>query len=277
MAKIKSIKKSIIQITALTEKNLALELRFKANFMFRFLNPLIQLFIFFFLFGAIFSLNSGFNLGYWTSSNYITFLCLAYCVQFSKSITQKYNQLFTVEKYWKTLSALMVAPMNRFTLLFSVLISELLISSIPIVILVIIAWIFSPISIFFVFLSLLVLISIFLIFGGMGLLIGVFTISHENYVHYSFIFLRFIFLLSCINYPKEIFPEFIQFFIILNPLYYIFDLLRLTWNLGIDFSSTVMLITPLHIVVIIIATLLIPLISIKLFDKIYKKYGITGY
>lgn len=136
-----SIKRYCRQIIAIVEKNFYLDTRVKARVIMRFLDPIIQLLIFIFLYGFIFSTNTGFQVGYWNKNNYVLFLLLAFCVQFSKSITQKYNSLFIEEKYWKTLSAMMVAPLNRFTLLFGVLISELVMLSIPLSILFIIMYI----------------------------------------------------------------------------------------------------------------------------------------
>ena len=277
MIKKSALKRYARQILAIVEKNLFLELHVKANLVSRFLNPIIQLLILVFVFGAIFNINEDSVLGYWDADNYVLFLLIAFSVQFSKSITTKYYTLFILEKYWKTLSAIMVAPVNRFVLLIGVLVSELIMNSIPLVILIITAFIFFPISIHLIILVILIYFSIFLIFASIGLIFGAFCISKEEFFPYFSIILRFIFLFSCINYPKEIFPEFIQRLIILNPLYYLFDLLRLVWYLGIDFKTAISLITPLHLIIVISLTIFAPIISIIFFEKVYKKYGITGY
>lgn len=273
-----SIKRSIRQILAITEKEISLQLRVKANFFSRIFEPVLQLVIFFFLFGFIFTVgSSGSTIGYWNRNNFVLFLILAFCIQFSKSIISKYRITLMVEKYWKTLSAIMIAPVNRFTLLVGTLISELAVISIPLCVLLIIAWIFYPISFFYIFLSLIILFSIFITFSSIGLIIGVLGMSHEEYIPYLQIILRFAFLLSCTNYPKEIFPGIIQDIVLLNPFYYMFDLLRLTWYLGINYEVAISHITPLHIIITMSVSIISPIISLYLFDKIYKKYGITGY
>ena len=277
MINIKPIKRYIRQIVAFIEQNIFHELRVKSRFILRFLNPIIQLIILIFIFGLIFDIKKGFSLGYWDSSNYLLFLLLAFCIQFSKSIINRFNQVFGQEKYMKTLSAIMIAPVHRFTLLIGILVSEIVMNSIPVVILIIIAYILYPISIIYIFLVLLLFFSIFLIFGSIGLLIGVFQISFEEFVPYSHLTLRILFLFSCINYPKELFPSIIQNIIILNPFYYIFDTLRLVWLLGIDYDKAIVLITPIHISMIILLTILSPIISIVIFERVYKKFGITGY
>ncbi len=277
MLKRNAIKRYTRQILAMIEKNLYLELRIKTEFIYRFLIPIIELILYVFLFGAIFKAREGYSLGYWNSSNFILFLLIAFCVQFSKPIVARYRQLFIGEKYWKTLSAIMVAPVNRFTLLLGVLISELVLISVPFSIVLIIAFILFPISLINFILILLIFFSIFLIFGSIGLIQGAFAISHEEYITYFGLCLRFIFLFSCTNFPKEIFPEIFQSIAVLNPFYYVFDLLRLTWYLGIDYDVAIALISPIHIIILVLFTILSPIISVYLFNRVYNKYGITGY
>jgi len=277
MLRIKSIKRYIRQILAFIERDIYLSLRIKSNFFSRFISPIVQLFIFIFIFGAIFNVKKGHAIGYWSESNYTLFLIVAFCIQFSKPLTLKYKQLFINEKYWKTLSAIMVAPVNRFTLLLGILISELIVISIPFLILLALALILYPIPLFNILLILIIFFSIFLIFSAFGLMLGAFAISNEEYVVYLDIFFKFLFMFSCINYPKEIFPDIIQSIIILNPLYYIFDILRLTWYLGINYEEATIFISPLHIIMLVSLTILTPIISLYLFNRVYKKYGITGY
>ncbi|MFW9895923.1 MAG: ABC transporter permease, partial [Candidatus Thorarchaeota archaeon] len=265
------------QILAFIEKDVLLEIRIKANVLSRFFNPLIQLFLYILLFGIIFNIQTGYNLGYWNANNYLLFLLLAFCIQFTKTIMNKYRQLFLIEKYWKTLSAIMIAPVNRITLLLGGLFSELVMVSIPFITLFVIALVIYPIPFLNLLLVLLILFLIFIVFGSIGLLIGAFSISQEEYVYYSEIALRILFLISCINFPKEIFPKIVQGFVGLNPFYYLFDLLRLSWYMGINYEISISLITPIHIIAVIGLAVLSPLIASYLFNKIYKKYGITGY
>lgn len=277
MLKKRSIRRYSRQILAFVEKNLYLEMRIKANLFLRFFNPIIQLLILIFIFGFIFNINKDYKIGYWNANNYILFLLIAFSVQFSKSIITKYDQLFIKEKYWKTLSAIMIAPVNRFTLLFGTLISEMIMISVPLLILFIIALILYPISLFYIFLVLLIYILMVILFGSIGLFIGAFSISNEEYVPYLRIILRLLFLFSCINYPKEIFPKIFQDIVLINPLYYLFDLLRLTWYLGIDNEIALSHISITHIIVIFLLTFCSLISSLFIFERVYKKYGITGY
>ena len=111
----------------------------------------------------------------------------------------------------------------------------------------------------------------------MGFIMGVFEIVNENISATLSVGISFIALVSCLFYPIEIFPEEFHFIIQLNPLYYYFDLLRLTWWAGIDSEDALNYISLTHIIVVICFTLIMPLIASYLFFIIYKKYGTSGY
>ena len=116
-----------------------------------------------------------------------------------------------------------------------------------------------------------------LIFGSIGLLFGAFSISNEEYVPYLRVILRLLFLFSCINYPKEIFPKIFQDIVLFNPLYYLFDLLRLVWYLGFDYENALTHISLTHVLVVLLLTFFSLISSVFIFERVYKKYGITGY
>ncbi len=277
MLKKKSIKRSFRQLYAMVEKEIRLETRVKSNFVFRYISPLIQLFLTLFIFGLIFNIQENYILGYWNKENYILFLLLANCINSLYSVTQKYQRFFNTEKYWKTLSALMIAPVNRFTLLIGIMIFEFVMLSIPLFILFIIAYILYPISLFSLFLVATIFLLIYITFGSIGLIIGAFLISNENYVAFLQLAMRIILLFSCATYPLLIFPEIFHFFILINPLYYMFDLLRLVWYLELDFALVLSFITPIHIICIVFVPIILLVSSLYLFERIYHKHGITGY
>ena len=229
-----------------------------------------------FLFGAIFNV-SNINYGYWNAGNYTLFLLIAYSIQYSKSITTVYEKLFKREKYWKTISGVLSAPVNIYILLLGTLIAEVILNSLPLIFLLVLAYFLYPINLFSLFLFIFLIFSIFIIFGAIGLIVGVFRLSYEEFNPYISLFLRFVFLLSCLNYPILIFPEFIQVFVLLNPLYYIFDLLRIIWLSGFNPTLALSYLSTIHIIITILVTIISPIISVILFNKIYDKYGITGY
>jgi len=272
-----SFKKITRQTLAIVEKELYLQFRYKSLIISQLLNPLIQILISIFLFGIVFNIQAGFSLGYWNASNYVLFILIAFSLNIFKPITEKYFQLFIIEKYWKTLSATLIAPINKFSILLGQLISWVVLNSVGFIVVFVIGLIFFPIPILYFLLFLLVFICIWISFASIGLLTGVYGISNENFGNYIYVFLRFLLLFTCINFPKEVFPQIIQFFILLNPFYYIVDLLRLIWYYGLNPTIAMTFITPIHIITFIISTILLPIASIAFFEYVYKRYGITGY
>ena len=273
----KSIRRNIRQTIALAERNILFETRFKLYTIANFIGPIVQILMPLIIFGAIFSLNSAYSFGYWTSQNYFLFILLAFIIQFLRQIIENFRFLFLREKYWKTLQALLVAPINRYVLLFGVLISEMILISIPIIFFFIVAIIVFPITFLNLLLVLIILASISIIFGSIGLILGIIFVTQEGVQRILKIGLTFVFWLSCISYPIQIFPEIVQNVILINPFYYIIDLFRIVWLIGVDYNLAMSFLTPIHIILICLLTFSLPVISVYLFNKFYDKFGISGY
>jgi len=273
----KSLRTNIKQISALVERNIYLELRFKLSLFTRYFAPFVQILMPLIIFNVIFIIREDYQFGYWTGLNFILFLFIAFCVQFLRKIVIDFQLLFNREKYWKTLQALMVAPVNRYVLLFGILISELILVSIPFIFFFIIAYILFPINIFYLFLVLLGFFSLAIIFGSIGLIMGILIITKEGIYSVFNLGLTLLFWLSCISYPLQIFPEIIQSIILLNPIYYFIDIIRIFWLMGFDYNLAITFLTPTHIIVVIGGTIILPIFSVYLFNTFYNKFGISGY
>ena len=171
----------------------------------------------------------------------------------------------------------MLAPVSKFNLLIGFLISGLLTRAFSILLTVIICYILFPIPLMTLILVLIVMLCISITFASMGFILGVFVIVNENISTSLSIGISFIALVSCLFYPLQIFPESIHIFILMNPLYYYFDLLKLSWWSGINYREAMGYITIYHIIVVISFTITTPIFASFLFIKIYKKHGATGY
>ena len=272
-----SLKRSLKQTMALVERNILLETRFKLVFLTRFLGPIIQILMPLIIFGVIFNIRDDYQFGYWTVENYMLFILIAFCIQFLRQINDNFRLLLQREKYWKSLQALMVAPINRYVLLFGFLISEMILISIAFSAFFIIAMILFPINIFYILLVLLLFLCSAIIFGSIGLITSILIITKEGWLGVFSLGLKILFWLSCFSYPLQIFPEFLQFFILLNPLYYLIDIIRLTWLMGIDANLALTFLTPVHIIILTLFTVFLPFISVYLFNKFYDRFGISGY
>ena len=273
----KSLRTNIKQIKAFVERNLYLEFRFKLSIFTRYFNPFIQILMPLIIFNVIFTIREDYQFGYWTGANFVLFLFIAFCVQFLRKIVLNFPYLFNREKYWKTLQALMVAPVNRYVLLFGFLIAEIILVSIPFIAFFIIAYILFPINIFYLILVILSFLSISVLFGCLGLILGILVITKEGIYSVFELGLTLLFWLSCLSYPLQIFPEIIRPIILLNPIYYFIDLIRIVWLMGIDFESAIAFLTPIHLIVVIGGTIILPIFSVYLFNTFYDKFGISGY
>ncbi len=274
----KSLKINLKQIKALVERNLYLEVRFKSYILFtRYISPFIQILMPLIIFNVIFTIRDDYLFGYWTGINYILFLFIAFCIQFLRKIVLNFSHLFNREKFWKTLQALMVAPVNRYVLLFGFLISEIILISIPFIFFFIFAFILFPINIFYLFLVILSFIALAILFGSIGLILGILIITKEGIYSAVNLGLTLLFWLSCMSYPLQIFPEFVQSIILLNPIYYFIDTIRIFWLMGLDFNLAITFLTPTHIIIVVGVTIILPVISVYLFNTFYDKFGISGY
>ncbi len=234
--------------------------------------PLIQILMPLIIMGFVF-VSIG-NVGYWNDSNYALFLIMGYQVTLVHGIINSIPSSFKTEKEWRTISGLIIAPLHRFVVLFGMLVSKLILIAAPFVILLVIGLIIYPIS-FLTFAAILATyFFISLIFMGIGTILGVFAISKESLWKLSESGLSFLFMLSGLIYPVEIFPDIFQFFIKLNPMYYFFDFLRLLW---IENDILLSISTHwFHVSILLICCVIIPLIAIYMFDKIYARFGIEG-
>ena len=261
------------RIFTIAEKNVKIQLRFKFNLIYSILNPFLPIIMSFFVLLRFFA--GDITFGQWDDTNYLVFLYTAFNIELLRRIVQNFPNDFRQEKYWKTLPALMIAPFNKLHLLFGIFFSHLIIIAIPFVVFFVLTYIIAPISLISIIFIVIIFLLIDLIFSGIGLFLAVFAISKENYWRIFSIGLQLVFYASCVIYPFEVFPTEIQSIIRINPFYYIFDILRITWlenNLLFTITSN-----PFQFIILIGTAIIVPLIAIYVFNKVYDKFGIVGY
>lgn len=268
----KVIKYNLTKIWALTEKNIKLKLRFKYYFILSYISPFISVIIPLFVLGKFFEFNADF--GPWTEDNYYIYSFLAYVITLLKGVMTEFQSQFYHEKYWNTLPGLIIAPSNKLNLLLGIFFSQIIVNSVPTCLFFILCFLYAPISIFTLFFVIFIYVLIALIFSGIGLIIGVLTISNENLAQIFKFGLNFFFLFSALTFPFQVFPEIIQQIINLNPFYYYFDLLRLSWV----FNDNILMINNYlnYLIIIILSAIFLPSFGVISFNYIYKKYGIVG-
>ena len=269
----KKIRRIITKTFAIAEKNVRIQYRFKYVMILRYLTPIITILMPIIIFGSFFELNQAF--GPWTQQNYIIFIFVGYNILLMRNMIIFIPRSLLQEKYWKTLPALITAPFNRFYLLIGYILSEFLGIIIPFSVVFIITSIFFPLSIPTLIVIILMFFGIGIVFSGVGLFLGVFAISNENLLYIFDFIVRLILWLSCVTYPFQIFPTFVQTIIYLNPIYYLIDIVRLTWLENNIILSAISY--PIHVSVFAISLIIFPIVCVFMFNVIYKKLGISGY
>ena len=271
------LKRNITQIFAVMTKEIKLNLRFEYEFLLRFIKPFVSIIIPFIVFTKVFNISETYFFDYYTAENFLLFLLIAYCINYMFSLLTLYRNMFHQEKIWLTLKGLIIAPFNKFNLVVGMMLAEIVVIVPIVACFLIVCYIFFPIPLLNILIFCVIFLAIIVIFTGIGVFIGVLEIVREGKSAIVAYGTQFISWLSCVTYPLRLFPRILQNLIMLNPFYYIFDLLRLSWWAGINPADALQYIYVEHIVITILTTISIPIVSLYLFDIIYKKYGISGY
>lgn len=269
----KKIHRIFSKTFAIAEKNMRTQIRYKYFVILRWFIPILMFLMSIIILDGFFEYNT--NIGPWSPQNYLIFVFIGYNIMIMQSMITYIPKSLLDEKYWKTLPALITAPFNRFYLLFGYIISEFIGIIIPFTIFFIVMLFISPLSITTFILIILMFLGIGIVFSGVGLFLGVFAISNENFLHFFDFGTRLILWFSCVTYPFQLFPEIVQNIINLNPIYYLIDIIRLTWienNIILTVSSHSM-----HIFIFVLSLVIFPVICVFIFNLIYKKLGISGY
>ncbi|MFX1394685.1 MAG: ABC transporter permease [Promethearchaeota archaeon] len=270
---IKVLKEQLSQIYAIAENNIKLSLRYKINFILRLISPIISIIIPLIILGKFFEYNAEF--GPWNKSNYMIYIFMAYNITLLRGLMGVFSVKFLTDKYWKTIALYMIAPFKRYSLVFGVVISYFILIFIPFLFFFLLCYIYFPVSFSTILFMIFLYFLLALVFSGMGILIGIFAISNENIMGLLGFFLNWFFWFSCLTYPFQLFPPFIQVFINLNPFYHMFSFLRLAW---IENNALYSITWHFYqFLILFISALLLPVIGVFIFNKVFKKYGIIGY
>jgi len=271
-----SLKIYFFQIRALVVKDLKLKARYKIKFLFSVVFPITTFIMPLLIFRKLFEATGEESFGIWTPDNFIIFILSGIFIVILLKLFPAYGKNLLREKYWKTLPGVFLSPVNVFNLLISKLLSELFIFLIPLFVAFIFCFIFANASLLTIIFVLFIYICASFFMASIGLAIGSFRMSIEGgYAVFSNL-VGFLLIFSCWKYPREFFPDYLQFLIIWNPFYYYWDLIRAMLVFGAEnviFNSAY----HLHFIVVFSLTIIAPILSIMFFNYIYKKYGLVGY
>ena len=264
------------QIRALVIKDLKLKSRYKLKFLSSIITPLTTFIMPLLIFRTLFKTIENKSFGIWTPENYIIFILSGIFIIILMKLIPAYGKNLLREKYWKTIQGIFLSPVNVYNLLVSKLLSELVIFIIPLIIIFILCFIITNATLLTILLVLVIYIMASVFMASIGLSIGSFRMAKEGgYTVFSNL-VGFLLIFSCFKYPREFFPESLQFLIIWNPFYYYWDLIRAF----LIFGAVNVILNPCylyHFILVIILSMIAPVLSVMFFNYIYKKYGLLGY
>ena len=264
------------QIGALVIKDLKLKSRYKVKFLFSIIVPFTTFLMPLLIFRTLFRTIGDESFGMWTPENYILFILTGIFIVILVNLLPTFGKNLLREKYWKTLPSLFLSPVNIYNLLISKLLSELVIFIIPLIIVFVLCFIIAEASLITIIFVLITYILAALLIGSIGLAIGSFRMSIEGSYKIFFFLVNLSLIFSCYKYPKEFFPEELQFLIYWNPFYYYWDLIRSFLVFGYE-NVLFDINYALHFVLIVILSIIAHVLSVSFFNYMYKKYGLVGY
>ncbi len=275
-------------VVTIAEKELKLSMRFKMGFFLDHLvSPIIRIIPFVMIYSGIFFMlgGSGTIGGEVSTANFILFLLIGMVVDvyFSVGVTS-FQSKFINEKYWQTIEATFLAPINKLSLIFGVGVSEAFAILPMYIIFGIVSLSLMPIGIERILVAVLVLGLIFTISLSLGLIFGSISLFQENLSPIAGYFRMGITFFACFYYPITVLPVITEFNILqsiarLNPIFQGVDIIRSVWfGNGLPPTEIVLGFIPINpLIYLVVVAAISPLIAVFVFDKMWKMLGIQGY
>ncbi|MAG21715.1 MAG: hypothetical protein CL943_00220 [Candidatus Diapherotrites archaeon] len=265
----------INDMLAIAEKEIKLSLRFKIPFFTgSMVEPFIRIAPFLLVYFGFFSAGAQ-SFGGVTESNFVVFLILGMLIDLV--LVEGYTRLyirFMEEKYWQTIEAMLLAPINKLSLLGGQALS-LLVGLFPSMLLFLgVSFVLIPTTIQNIILSIAVVAMVMSIALSIGLIYASSALFNENFdplFKYARVGLVFI---SCFYYPITIFDtipvlSLLKPIVIANPLYQAITIIRSAWIYGTIEVASVAYVAAFAIIA--------PLLAVFIFNKLWKKLNIQGY
>ena len=179
-----------------------------------------------------------------------------------------FDTKFLAEKFWHTIEATLISPINKISILFGVFFVEMMRIILFIIGGIGIALLFYPTATYKAAIVLLILLLLGLMTIGIGLVKAGFILANENMLAFFQYFNYLIMFLSCFYYPIEALPSWIHPLVILNPVYHGTTIIRDVW-FGNPFSM-------LSFLFVFLTALSSLIFGTLLFSLTWRKLGITG-
>ena len=265
---------------AIAEKEVGLSVRYILPFFTNSLiSPLIKVMPFLLVYGGFFSANPSAALaGHVKPETFIPFLFLGITADIFFSIGYStFSSKFMVEKWWQTMEIIILAPINKLSLITGIGLGDL-ISTFPTLVLFLgLAYYFTPLGFLDLIKVLIIFLLLFMISLSIGLITSCAALFNENLAPF-FGYLRVIIsFVSAFYYPIEVLKtdklgalgQFLPVIATFNPLYQANFIIRAIWFEGI---------TPINSVIYVLFFAIIsPIATVYVFNKLWSTIGIQGY
>jgi len=144
---------------------------------------------------------------------------------------------FINEKYWMTIYGTLIAPISKYYLVFGVFIELAVQALFTSTLFFILSFIIYPTSILNLFMVYGVMFLALIAGVGISLVNGTFYLINENLTPLFEYALYILVFLSSYSIPYELYPQFLQFFILANPLFHFINLGRDIWFMNLNLNS----------------------------------------
>ncbi len=276
------MRKFVNESLALAEKELKLALRFKFSFFTSgFVQPLLKIVPFALVYYGFFAFGGGQDIGVVTGANFFIFLVLGLIADmFFEMGFSAFTTRFLNEKYWDTIEGILMAPLNKISLISGVGLAELIAFAPALALFFSIVFIIHAVSINIIVFVLCVLLLALFISLSLGLIASCAVLFNENFVpFFSYLRMGLVFI-SCFYYPIDVllfetmgYTVDLRILALLNPFYQANFLIKEAWlNPGFVLADGIF-----PFAYLILFALITPLFAIFMFNKLWRILGIQGY
>lgn len=272
------IKEDIISkirtVKAYAVKDLKNTFRFKLAIFNFILAPFLTMFSFLITYSAVFFGAKTDDLGFVQKENYVIYLLTGFLVYSCFRLAWGRTNLIG-EKVMQTLDGMLLAPSSRLYILMGKAVQSFVEIFIVVFAFVVMVFLLQPPTIYWknLIIGSVAVIFVFIIFLSLDFIVTAIGLAQEGIASFITTYVPKGFLLvGCVYYPVDIIPKFARPLVYLNPLYHGVDLFRsgfmqadLRFGLEIPFLY------------LLILAVVLPIISVFVFEYVLKRWGIRGY
>ncbi|VVB51454.1 ABC-2 type transporter [uncultured archaeon] len=269
-----SISRRIRRILALSLTDFKDEYRFKLHYVTTLSYPLPTLVLFFVAYASVINVSGIGSLQFIPDGKLNSYL-LSAAITYGIVGVVWGRAHFLRAKYMQVLEGLLLAPINRIYMFLGKTLKVLIESSLALTpLILILLYETTPLpSAKNIITALLILLLTLIIFLSLDFMVASIELAEEGIASIAVIYgQRFFLFFGCLYYPIDVLPQVLHPLVYMNPLYHSINLFR--WSL-LNFPPTTD--PTISMAYLIALSLTLPLLSVKLLEHVFVRYGIRGY